>query len=176
MRTRHTISLLALVLTASPIRAHAQDLGDYAAYAALIVTPLAQIVMRGVFNVPMSGAEEMARYFLICLTFLGGSYVTAEGGQVKMEEFQALIPPRPRWLLQLLIELCGIAMFGVLLFAGIVTTMNNLSNQTATLEMPFWLFMGPLVVGTLLLVLETLLMFVHTLRRRRPEEKQTVLT
>ena len=48
--------------------------------AGLIVTPLAQIVMRGVFNVPMSGAEEMARYFLICLTFLGGSYVTAEGG------------------------------------------------------------------------------------------------
>ena len=29
---------------------------------------------------------------------------------------------------------------------------NNLNNQTATLEMPFWLFMGPLVVGSLLLV------------------------
>ena len=47
--------------------------------AALIVTPLAQITMRGVFNVPMAGAEELARYFLICLTFLAGSYVTARG-------------------------------------------------------------------------------------------------
>ena len=37
--------------------------------ALLVVTPLAQIVMRGVFNVPMSGAEELARYFLIALTF-----------------------------------------------------------------------------------------------------------
>ena len=27
----------------------------------LIATPLAQVVMRGVFNVPMSGAEELAR-------------------------------------------------------------------------------------------------------------------
>ena len=29
--------------------------------AALVVTPLAQITMRGLFNVPMAGAEELAR-------------------------------------------------------------------------------------------------------------------
>ena len=63
-----------------------------------------------------------------------------------------------------------------LLFAGIVTTMNNLSNQTATLEMPFWLFMAPLVVGSALLVVETFMTLVHTWRRKRPEDKHTVLT
>jgi len=144
--------------------------------ALLIVTPLAQVLMRGVFNVPMSGAEELARYFLITLTFVASSYVTFEGGQIRMEELQGVVPPRPRWLMQLLIELCGIAMFGVLLFAGIVTTMNNLSNQTATLEMPFWLFMAPLVVGSALLVVETFMTLVHTWRRKRPEDKHTVLT
>ena len=105
--------------------------------AALIVTPLAQIVMRGVFNVPMSGAEELARYFLITMTFVAASYVTREGGQIRMEEFQGLIPPHPRWWLQLVIELCGIAMFGVLCVAAFITIRNNLQNQTATLEMPF---------------------------------------
>ena len=144
--------------------------------AALIVTPLAQVLMRGVFNVPMSGAEELARYFLICLSFLAASYVTEQGGQIRMEEFQGLLPPKPRWYLQLFIELSGAAMFAVLFVAGVVTTANNLQNQTATLEMPFWLFMAPLTVGALLLVIETLAMFVHTLRRRRPEEKHTVLT
>ncbi len=144
--------------------------------ALLIVTPLAQIVMRGVFNVPMSGAEELARYFLITLTFVAASYVTEQGGQIRMEELQGAVPPRPRWLLQLVIELCGIAMFGVLLVAGVRTTLNNLNNQTATLEMPFWLFMAPLVVGSALLVLETFMTLVHTWRRKRPEDKQTVLT
>jgi TRAP-type C4-dicarboxylate transport system permease small subunit len=144
--------------------------------ALLVATPLAQIVMRGVFNVPMSGAEELARYFLICLTFLAAAYVTQEGGQIRMEEFQALLPPRPRWLLQLAIELVGVAMFATVFVASAITIRNNLSNQTATLEMPFWLFMGPLAVGSLLLVVETLAMFVHTLRRRRPEDKHTVLT
>ena len=144
--------------------------------ALLIVTPLAQITMRGIFNVPMAGAEELARYFLIWLTFLAASYVTEQGGQIRMEEFQGLIPPRPRWLLQLLVELSGVAFFALLLVASAITIRNNLQNQTATLEMPFWLFMGPVAVGSLLLVIETLAMLLHTWRRRRPEDKQTVLT
>jgi len=142
----------------------------------LVFTPLTQIVMRGVFNVPMSGAEELARYFLISLTFIAAAYVTREGGQIRMEEVQAMLPPRPRWIVQLVIELAGIVMFATLLVASVVTIAHNLNNQTATLEMPFWLFMAPLVVGALLLVVETVAMFVHTLRRGRPEEKQTVLT
>jgi TRAP-type C4-dicarboxylate transport system permease small subunit len=144
--------------------------------ALLIVTPLAQIVMRGIFNVPMSGAEELARYFLISVTFIAASYVTRESGQIRMEEVQALLPPQPRWMLQLLIEILGMATFGTLLVAGVITIGNNLSNQTSTLEMPFWLFMGPLAVGSALLVVETAAMLAHTWRRGRPEPKQTVLT
>ena len=144
--------------------------------AAVVITPLAQITMRGVFNVPMAGAEEMTRYFLICLTFLAASYVTEQGGQIRMEEFQGLIPPRPRWILQLLIELSGVVVFGILFVASVVTISRNLNNQTPIMEMPFWLFMAPLALGSALLVVETLAMFVHTWRSRRPEEKQTVLT
>jgi len=144
--------------------------------ALLVATPLAQIVMRGVFNVPMAGAEELARYFLIAMTFLAASYVTEQGGQIRMEEFQGLLPPRARWFLQLAIEAAGVAMFGVLCVAGVITILKNLTNQTATLEMPFWLFMGPLAVGALLLVVETLATLVHTWRRKRPEDKHTVLS
>jgi TRAP-type C4-dicarboxylate transport system permease small subunit len=141
-----------------------------------VVTPLAQITMRGVFNVPLAGAEELAKYFLICLTFLAASYVTAEGGQIRMEEFQAWLPPRPRWLLQLLIELTGVAVFGVLFVAAVITVSRNLNSVTPVLEIPFWLFFAPLVLGALLLAAETLAMLVHTWRARRPEDKHTVLT
>ena len=144
--------------------------------AALVITPLAQITMRGVFNVPLAGAEELAKYFLICLSFLAASYVTREGGQIRMEEFQFLLPPKPRWLLQLLIEISGIAVFGVLFVASVVTVTRNMNSVTPVLEMPFWLFFAPLVVGSALLVMETLAMLVHTWRARRPEAKQTVLT
>jgi TRAP-type C4-dicarboxylate transport system permease small subunit len=67
-------------------------------------------------------------------------------------------------------------MFGVIFAAAAITIGANLDNQTPTLEMPFWLFMAPLLVGSLLLMIETAMQFLHTLRRRRPEEKHTVLT
>ena len=105
--------------------------------AALIITPLAQITMRGVFNVPLAGAEELAKYFLICLTFLSAAYVTREGGQIRMEEFQFLLPPKPRWILQLLIEISGIAFFGVLFVAAVITITRNLNSVTPVLEIPF---------------------------------------
>jgi len=144
--------------------------------ALLILTPLAQIVMRGVFNVPMSGAEELARYFLICLCFVAASYVTADGGQIRMEEFQILLPERPRWVLQLVIEAAGVAMYAVLFIASLHTIRRNLDNQTATLEMPFWIFMGPLAIGALLLCVEAAAALVKTWRSHRAHAKQTTLT
>ena len=144
--------------------------------AALVVTPLAQITMRGVIHVPLAGAEELAKYFLICLTFLAASYVTHQGGQIRMEEFQFLLPPKPRWVLQLAIEVSGVAVFGVLFVASVVTVTRNLNSVTPVLEIPFLLFFAPLVLGSLLLVVETLAMLVHTWRARRPEAKRTVLS
>lgn len=79
--------------------------------AALILTPLLQILMRGVFNVPLAGAEELAKYFLICLVLIGASCVSAEGGQIRMEEFQAVLPPGVRRPLRILIALSAVGVF-----------------------------------------------------------------
>ncbi len=143
---------------------------------ALIAMPFAQIILRGVFNLPMAGAEELTRYFLICLTFMAGALVTIEGGQIRMEEFQAMLPERIRYPLQLVIEAAGILVFAYIAFAAIITTLNNLRNQTATLEMPFWLFMAPLTFGMALLAVATFAQMRGTWRRGRSDEKHTTLT
>jgi TRAP-type C4-dicarboxylate transport system permease small subunit len=129
-----------------------------------------------VFSLPLAGAEELAKYFLICLTFVAASYVTAEGGQIRMEEFQGLLPSRPRWILQLLIEASAVLLFGVLFAAALITVSRNLNSVTPILEMPFWLFFAPLVLGSLLLTVEALVLLARTWRGGRPEEKHTVLT
>jgi TRAP-type C4-dicarboxylate transport system permease small subunit len=143
--------------------------------AALIATPSLQIVMRGVFDVPMAGAEELARYFLIALTLLGAAHVTHAGGQIRMEEFKAMLPPRPRYALQVLIDLSAVAMFGLMAVASVTSILANLDNQTATLEMPYWLFMGPMTVGMTLITLESAIDLVRTLRRGRAGAKHTSL-
>lgn len=144
--------------------------------AGLILTPFAQIIARGVLDLPMAGAEEFARYLLVCLTFLAAALVTIEGGQIRMEEFQALIPPRPRWLLQLAVEASGVIVFALLAVAALVTIARNFRSATATLEISFPLFMGPLALGATLLALAALWQLRGTLRRGRPDDKHTTLT
>lgn len=144
--------------------------------AGLILTPFTQIILRGVFNVPMAGAEEMARYMLICLTLMAGALVTLQGGQIKMEEFQALLPEKPRWLVQLAVETAGVVVFGFLALAAGWTISQNMNNQTATLEMPFWLFMAPLALGMAFLAGETAVHLGAVWRRGRADDKHTTLT
>jgi TRAP-type C4-dicarboxylate transport system permease small subunit len=142
----------------------------------LIATPLAQVVMRGVFNVPMSGAEELARYFLICLSFLAASFVTREGGQICMEEVQVFLPERVRWWTQMLVELSGIIFFVTVGISALVTISRNLDNQTATLEMPFPIFMAPLALGMFLLAIETSIVLLHLIKSGHADAKTTNLT
>ena len=142
----------------------------------LIATPLAQVVMRGVFNIPMSGAEELARYFLICLSFLAASFVTREGGQICMEEIQAFLPERVRWWTQMVVELSGVIFFTTIGISALVTISRNLDNQTATLEMPFPIFMAPLALGMFLLAIETSMVLLHLIQSGRADAKTTNLT
>lgn len=142
----------------------------------LIATPLAQVVMRGVFNIPLSGAEELARYFLICLSFLAASFVTREGGQICMEEVQAFLPERIRWWTQMVVELSGVIFFTTIGISALVTISRNLDNQTATLEMPFPIFMAPLALGMFLLAIETSMVLLHLIQSGRADAKTTNLT
>jgi TRAP-type C4-dicarboxylate transport system permease small subunit len=87
-----------------------------------------------------------------------------------------MLPAKPRWLLQMLIELSAVALFVILFVASVVTVSRNMNSVTPVLEMPFWLFFAPLVLGSLLLAVEAVALLVHTWRGRRPEDKQTVLT
>ncbi len=143
--------------------------------AALVITPLAQIVMRGAFNLPFAGAEELARYFLIALTFIAAVYVSEQNAQIRMEEFQGALAPRPRWLLQLVIDASGVAFYLVLFAASAITVARNLDNKTATLELPFPVLFAPIVIGSALLAVEAAVELARRWREHRPDAKQTTL-
>ena len=145
--------------------------------AALIVTPLAQITMRGVFNVPMAGAEELAQV-LPDLPHLRRRFATcrARAGRSAWRSSRCCCRRGRAGSCSSLIELAGVAFFAVLFVASLITVSRNLNSVTPVLEIPFWLFFAPLVLGSLLLVVEALIMLAHTWRKRRPEEKHTVLT
>ena len=139
-------------------------LGTLMLFMLLIIT-VAQVVMRSVFSFPLIGAEELARYFFICVVFISLPYTTRSGGLIRLEGFQSLLPKRLRYILRIISYGCGIAVFGITAASSISSTLNNIENQTPTLALPFWLFFLPTMVGFTLLTIEYIVLLINFLKR-----------
>jgi TRAP-type C4-dicarboxylate transport system permease small subunit len=116
------------------------------ALAAMVVLPATQIVLRG-FGAPVVGMEELTRYFLIAVTFIGLPLVTQEGGQIRMEELLNLLPAGPAGLLRVVIAVVSGAAFGTVVVAIWQSLEVTIGSSTPTLGIPFWLFNLPAIVG-----------------------------
>lgn len=141
-------------------------------FAALMILVIIQVTMRVVFLAPVVGAEELVRYFLICIIFLGAPYAARNGGHIRMEEFQNMMPAPVRSAVRFLSHLGSILVFAIVSFSALLTLVNNMNNKTATLSMPFWLFILPTLVGFVLLTVEYALILAAFLRRGGSERIQ----
>jgi TRAP-type C4-dicarboxylate transport system permease small subunit len=117
------------------------------ALAGLVVLPSLQIVLRGLFDAPVVGLEEVTRYLLIVLTFAGIPLVTAEGGQIRMDELVRSLPPRAERAVRVLIAAVSGAALALVLVAVYSSIQYTLGSSTPTVGIPFWLFNLPALLG-----------------------------
>ena len=87
--------------------------------AGLIIVPMAQVVMRGVFTLPFIGAEELTRFLLICLVFCAYPLVVEHGENIVMGEFKAAMPRRLRAAINLIISVLAIAVTAFIAYVTI---------------------------------------------------------
>jgi TRAP-type C4-dicarboxylate transport system permease small subunit len=123
----------------------------------IVLVPNLQIGMRALFDAPVNGADELARYLLIVITFLALPLAVVDGGHIAMEEFQALFPAGFRRYLRLAIKAAAAFGYGFVAAAAIVTMLENLENTTSTLSIPFYIFIAPVVLGMAFMAFEYLL-------------------
>lgn len=120
----------------------------------MILLPFVQVILREIVGVPFVGAEELTRFMLICVVFITFPYVVVSGSNIRLEEFQLLLPPTPRRMLHILISATGAIVLGIAAAAIAVATINNLNNATPTLGIPYWVFFSMAFAGFLLAAIE----------------------
>lgn len=116
------------------------------ALAAIIILPTTQIVLREL-GAPMTGAEELARYFMIVVTFIGVPLVSYEGGHIRMDEIHRLVARRTSLILRVIIAIFSGAAFGAVIVAIYASLSVTMGSSTPTLGIPFWLFNLPAILG-----------------------------
>lgn len=122
--------------------------------AVMIATPMAQVVMRQFFGIPLIGADELSRFMLISVVMLTVPYTVSSGASVRMEELQHVFPAPVQRALRVLIALLGLAAFAFAAWSVLTATLRNLNNATPTLGIPYYIFFSATAVGFLCAALE----------------------
>jgi TRAP-type C4-dicarboxylate transport system permease small subunit len=125
----------------------ALGLVSVAALASLVLLPSLQVVLRDFFNAPIIGLEEATRWGLIILVFLAVPLLLTNNEQIRLAEFIDYLPLTPRKLLERLILLAGGVSVAIIAYAGVISVMRNINTRTSTLDIPFWLFAAPMLIG-----------------------------
>ena len=131
----------------------------------LVVTPVTQIILRSL-SVPFIGAEEMSRYLLIALVFLGSPLAVWMGGHIAMDQFQRFFPDQINNWLRFVITTSCVFVFGYLTISGASLIIKMHANTSPALEVPFWVVMTPVAVGFLFLTTEYAVKLVNVLKNR----------
>jgi TRAP-type C4-dicarboxylate transport system permease small subunit len=141
--------------------------------AILIGTILLQVVLRFVFSKPLMGAEEMTRYLVICVVMFPLAYSERSGSTIIMEEIQSMFPRVLKNFINMSSHILTTIVYAIVAVSCYSVLINNAANKTATMEMPFWLFFLPSVVGlTAMTVVRIITVFCKITKRNLPWESQ----
>lgn len=140
--------------------------GSLAMLVAMVALPMAQVVAREIVGAPLIGAEELARFMLICTVFVALPYVAAGGANIRMEEILSLCPARFVRAVKLVTAIVAIATFATAAIASLIAIASNLDNATPTLGMPYWLFLGAAFVSFTMTTVECVVQLVKVLQGR----------
>jgi TRAP-type C4-dicarboxylate transport system permease small subunit len=136
----------------------------------MVLTPVTQIILR-LLSAPFIGAEEMTRYLLIALVFLGSPLAVWMGGHIAMDQFQRFFPKQINIWLRFVITTSCFLVFGYLTVSGTSLITKMYANTSPALVVPFWVIMTPVVVGFLLLTIEYAVEMVNVFKNSALERE-----
>lgn len=88
-------------------------------FATMSVVVFANVALRYLTNYSLVWAEELARYLMIWMTFLGAGLVLRFGGHVAIDSLHHVLPPRAARLLRGGLALLMIAFFAAMAWQGV---------------------------------------------------------
>lgn len=130
----------------------------------MIALPALQVVLREVIARPFVGAEELARFMLICVVFVTLPYVVSSGSSIRMEELLATLPRSVQRPVRVTGAALAFVAFAIAAASVAVATLRNLDNATPTLGIPYWIFFSAAFFGLLLAAIESGLQAMKALR------------
>lgn len=128
---------------------------------ALLVTSIVlfvNVVLRYVFSASTSWAEELIRYLMIWITFIGGSVCVRKGAHIRMDFLLSMVPKRIGDIITRIVLLISAGFCAALFVYGcqLVSFTIELEQTSPAMEIPMWIPYLAIPIGSALMVLRFL--------------------
>src|SRR6266436_1622914 len=135
------------------IEHHPEDWIAFVLFWALAIIVFLQFFTRYIMNDSLSWTEEIARYGLMSLAFIGGAVVTRKKAHIAVELVSNLMKPgRLRSALLALVDFVTLAFMALLAYFS-VTIIERMQDQTMTgFELPMSLVYGVVGLGCFMML------------------------
>src|SRR3954453_11057942 len=149
------------------IEHHPEDWLAFGLFWCLALIVFLQFFTRYILNDSLSWTEEIARYGLMWLAFIGGAVVTRKKSHIAVELLSNLMAPGPlRSALLALVDFVTLGFLGLLAYFS-VTIIERMHNQTMTVvELPMSLVYGGVGLGCFLMLGRQIQVVLRNARER----------
>lgn len=137
----------------------------------LIISVFSQVLFRFVLNQPLAWTEELARYILVFLTFLGAAYAMSLKAHVGVEFFVHKLPPSMQKLALILATLVSIAFFIILIQKGYIMMVKSMTQLSPVLKIPMGTVYAVIPISGIILIINMVNATVNTLLDKGGDDK-----
>ena len=130
-----------------------------------------QVFARYVLNHSLFWSEELARYLLVWLTFLGATVAYHRGVHPGVDVVTSRLPAGAARICRVLVILVSMGLFGVMVVSGCRFAWFVRMQITPSLSLPKWIILAIIPVSGALLLLHGLAFLLHTIFP--PQDTQT---
>lgn len=102
----------------------------------LVTVVFLQVIFRFVLGSPLAWTEELARYSLIWLTFLGAAYAMSLKAHIGMEVFVNLFRTPGKKALYIVASIASLMFFLLMVVEGYSLAMQGMSQSSPVLRIP----------------------------------------
>jgi C4-dicarboxylate transporter, DctQ subunit len=148
-----------------------EKLEEWLLVTALILLTLlviAQVFVRFVINFSIGGTEELARYILIWISWIGASYAIQKNAHIKVEILRNMLNDSKKKILDLfsLLIFFGLALFLAIEGTNLVYMVNTTNQVSPSMGMPMWIIYLVIPIGGLLMSIRLIQQIISIFRSK----------
>jgi len=137
---------------------------------ALMLVTFVDVIGRYFFSKPLTASNEITELVMVAVIFLAGGYYTLQGRQINIDTVLTLLSRRQRNILSIMTWFLSLIILALMTWQLGIWGWENLHSPegkvTGTLLLPEAPFMLIAALGTFLVFLASVVLFIQALSRR----------